>query len=101
MKRAKKRRNLTHTVQIALALNARVVSDGGAPVANLVGPVVYLWIWLPAFLYTWFRKPPAIRGRVRRWWQRELAAWRVELPVMRAAAWGLLIGDWRFYGPAA
>jgi hypothetical protein len=64
---------LQHTVQIALALNARVIDDHGAPVAAYVGRVVYLWLWLPTWLW---RASTGPARHSRRWPRSYRRTWR-------------------------
>lgn len=72
-----------HTVQLAIAINARVTDDTGAPVAAVIAPVAIVGLWLPSLLYVWlFWRLPAAGVRTadsarRRWgWLVDWAGWR-------------------------
>jgi hypothetical protein len=95
---------LKHTVHLAVALNARIVDNAGASVSDFAAPVIYFWLWIPAWLWAWWlRRPPAPKmaiatGRPRRSWRCRistyLTGWRDDLALVGWAAW-LLARDWR------
>lgn len=101
-----------HTVYLAIAVNARIVDNAGAPVSDFAAPVQYLWFWLPAWIWAliasyWGRRelrpswerltaqPQASRLSPIPWaWLFDLAGWRNDLRLAGLAAW-LLVRDRR------
>lgn len=104
-----------HTVHLAIAINARIVDNAGAPVSDFAAPVQYLWFWLPGWLWRFWildcrfwilgslGKSPA-KGRPiqnpKSKIQNYLAGWRDDLALIGLAAW-LLLRDWRLANDCA
>lgn len=76
---------LTHTIQIAYALNIRIADDAGRPVSAYIMPVALLVLSIPAWLYTLSQKA----GHY-------LAGWQEDVRLIGRAGW-LLAKERRFH----
>jgi hypothetical protein len=98
-----------HTAHLAFSLNVQIRNEAGAPVAAYVGRVVYLWLWLPGWLWARFprtrrQSPPKVArlattrssGSSRAWALLFGPGWRDDLALIGRAGW-LLVRDWGFY----
>ena len=65
-----------HTVQLAIAINARVTDDTGTTVAAFIAPVAIIGLWLPALIWRWC----------------DAALWRV---IEAVAYWHQTLTDWQ------
>lgn len=88
---------LKHTAQFALSFNVKIVDDAGRDVSAFIMPVVYCWLWLPAWVWSWWTAAPKmamLTGRPRRNRRGRtgayLSGWRDDLALIGLAAWLLI-----------
>lgn len=94
---------LQHTALFALSLNVRVTDAAGREAGAIIAPVLYVWLWIPGWLWGWWTAAPEVArltGRPRQnrrcqpWALLFGPGWRDDLRVIGLAAW-LLLRDWR------
>lgn len=114
---------LQHTAQFALSFNVKIVDDAGRDVSAFIMPVVYLWCWLPGWLYNLVASPKKREKPTRRQSSPKTAmlatagnggcgrrsfsvwavlfgpGWRDDLRLIMRAGW-LLVRDRRLYDGA-
>lgn len=99
---------LKHTALFALSLNVRVTDPAGRDAGAIIAPVLYVWLWIPAWLWGWWTASPKVargsriagngaEGLPRRIWRACTAVlfgpgWRDDLALIGWAGW-LLIRD--------
>lgn len=81
---------LTHTIRIALALNARLDDNAGQPLALWIMPVLIFAFWLPASLWNAAaRLPDRLHAEAVDW------AWHCQVTALVLGYWLGLIPRWQ------
>ena len=78
---------MTHTVNLAISINALVFDDRGRLVEAYLFPLALLFFHLPGYFYTWLQSLPHRARQTTEWLHKYITGWREDLQLM-----GLAIG---------